>query len=291
VKKLLRMMEEMWEITGEGNIPYLVSKLLERSSYLKYIHSMTADGRERSLANVRKLFNMASKFEKKHIFSHLSEFVQYVRFSMDQAIIEAEAESESEAKSVQIMTIHQAKGLEFDTVFVINTGQRSFPTDPRHPMFILHKEDGLIIKIPESPERGSDRAFKLSPYDLKKNSHLYEKHDIIDYYQRFKSNHLKEERRIWYVAVTRAKHRLYLSCPKDMDGNRHSGRIDFFQEILDGFANAGSTCEIRSFRDSDREDEAELPLWKSRDKPIFANLGEAEEYGKRLIDLVTSWKD
>ena len=288
IDKFLRLVEEMWEIIGEGSIFHLASQLVERSGYLKYVHGMSADERERSLANIRKLLRMASEFERKHIFTDLRDFIQYVQFSMDQLVIEAEAVSASERKAVQIMTVHQAKGLEFDTVFVINAVRPSFPTNPRHPMFALDRKDGLIINA----EWNGDKFLKFRPYDLKKNSHLYQKHGIANYYEQFRNDHLSEERRIWYVAMTRARHLLYLSCPKVIAKDSvqaDKDRVYFFQIIRDGLAQLGKTCQFRSFME-DEDGEAELPLWKTRDEPAFRSIEEAEEFGKRLADLLASWE-
>ena len=286
VEKLLRLLEEMWGIMGEGGVFYLASQLLERSGYLRYIHGMSADHRQRSLANIRKLLRMAGEFERKHPLGDLRDFVQYVQFSMDQSVIEGEAGGASERKAVQIMTVHQAKGLEFDVVFVINSGKPRFPTVARHPMFALHEEDGLIINT----HRDGVKFFKFSPYDLKKNSPLYEEYGIINHYERFRDQHLGEERRIWYVAITRARQLLYLSCPKPVskDSRRGSG-ADFFLEIYEEFADKGTICEFRSLMSEEEYVEAELPLWKSGDEMIFKSMEEAEEYGKRLMEIIASW--
>jgi len=287
IGKFLHLMEEMWKIIGEGGIFYLASQLVERSGYLKYVHGMSGDARERSLANIRKLLRMASEFERKRIFSNLRDFVQYVRFSMDQLVIESEAGAGAESRAVQIMSVHQAKGLEFDVVFVINARKPSFPTTARHPMFAFHDEDGLIINA----DRDGDKFFKYKPYDLKKNSHLYQKHDIINHYEQFRSDHLGEERRIWYVAMTRARHLLYLSCPRVMVENaRGEKKGDFFEEIREGFADMEKICRFRSFKDEDENDEAELPLWKGKDEPAFKSVEEAEEFEKRLMELLSSRK-
>jgi DNA helicase-2/ATP-dependent DNA helicase PcrA len=286
IERFLHLIEEMWEIMGEGSIFYLASQLVERSGYLKYVHGMSADDRERSLANIRKLLRMASEFERKRIFSDLRDFIQFVQFSMDQSVIEGEAGVESKRKAVQIMTVHQAKGLEFDTVFVANAKQQSFPLDPKPPMFALHKEDGLVINT----EINGEKPLKFRPYDLKKNSYLYQKYEITNHYEQFGRNHLSEERRIWYVAITRARRLLYLSCPKAITENAGRGsRTDFFQEVYSGFADAGEVCQFRSFMEEEADNEAELPLWKTRDEPAFRSAEEAEEFGRRLMDLIEGW--
>jgi superfamily I DNA/RNA helicase len=271
---------------GQVSIFYLASQLIERSGYLKYIHGMSADDRERSLGNIRKLLRMASEFERKHPLNGLRDFAQYVQFSMDQLVVEGEAVPGLERKAVQIMTVHQAKGLEFDIVFVINAGSPSFPTVARHPMLALHEEDGLIINT----DWNGDKFFKYRPYDLKKNSHLYQEYGIINHYEQFKDEHLSEERRIWYVAMTRARQFLYLSYPKSIESNTRRGSgADFFLEILREFADKGTVCEFRSIKESEDYAEAELPLWKSREETAFKNIEEAEEYGRQLMKLIDSW--
>ena len=86
-------------------------------------------------------------------------------------------------ESLKIMTIHSSKGLEFMHVFVINMVDQRFPT--------REKSDSIEI-----------------PTELIK--------DILpqgDF-------HLQEERRLFYVAMTRAKRGLYLTWAKDYGGSR-----------------------------------------------------------------------
>lgn len=279
----LNLLEEMWKILGEGGILYLVSRLLDISGYLKYIHGKASDERERSLANIKKLLLMASEFERKHPFGDLRDFVQYVQFSMEQLVIEAEAGLESGRKAVQIMTVHQAKGLEFDVVFIINIMGKSFPTTPRHPRFAFSEEDGLII----NDDLDGKKFLKYEPYDLKKNSYLYQKYGITNYYERFKGEHLSEERRIFYVATTRARHLLYLSCPGARKSDTERGRgTDFFQEIQDDLADTANICQFRRFDEEDADFQMELPLWENIDRPAFGSIEEAEEYGEYLRELI-----
>ena len=157
---------------------------------------------------------------------------------------------------------------------------------PHHRFPIFSKDDGLIINA----ERDGGRFLKFRPFDLKKNAHLYQKYEITDYSERFRQDHLSEERRLWYVALTRAKHLLYLSCPRAMPEQTGQGPPDFFQEIRDGFADAAEICQFLNVED-DRESEAELPLCESEDEPAFRNILEADDYGKRLMELVSSWQE
>ena len=97
-------------------------------------------------------------------------------------------------ETVKIMTVHGAKGLEFKQVFIVNLVDRRFPTNERHEGIAL--PDALIKEIiPEG--------------------------DI----------HLQEERRLFYVAFTRAKDGLYLTLANDYGGARQKKPSRFLYEL------------------------------------------------------------
>jgi DNA helicase-2/ATP-dependent DNA helicase PcrA len=79
---------------------------------------------------------------------------------------------------IPIITVHQAKGLEYDTVFIAGSQQSTFPS-----------------------------------------------------YMAIKTNNLEEEKRTFYVAITRAKKRLYLTCNTDSGYNRKTVKSDFINLI------------------------------------------------------------
>ncbi len=115
--------------------------------------------------------------------------------------LELEAGNEGEIKfdpnagpeSVKVMTVHSSKGLEFNYVFVISMVDQRFPT----------REKSDPIEIPEALIK-----------------------DILpegDF-------HLQEERRLFYVAMTRAKTYLYLTWAKDYGGSRAKKPSSFLVE-------------------------------------------------------------
>ena len=96
-------------------------------------------------------------------------------------------------ETLKVLTVHAAKGLEFENVFVVNLVDQRFPT----------REKSTGIDIPEPLVK-----------------------DILpegDF-------HLQEERRLFYVALTRAKKRLYLTWSKDYGGSRAKKPSLFLQE-------------------------------------------------------------
>jgi len=121
-------------------------------------------------------------FEKQNEHKDLHAFLESLE-------LEIQAGSEGDIKfdpnlgpeSVKVLTVHSAKGLEFKYVFIINLVDQRFPTRAR----------GETIEIPTALVK-----------------------DILpegDF-------HLQEERRLFYVAMTRAKRGLYLSWAKDYGG-------------------------------------------------------------------------
>jgi len=98
--------------------------------------------------------------------------------------------------TVKLMTAHTAKGLEFRHVFVIQLAARRFPGDNR----------GDAIPFPNELVRDQS----VEPGEA----------------------HLEEERRLFYVACTRAKDRLYLSYAEDAGGARKKKPSRFLDELF-----------------------------------------------------------
>lgn len=96
---------------------------------------------------------------------------------------EIKFDTNSGPESLKVMTIHATKGLEFKFVFIVNLVDQRFPTRQRRE----------TIEIPES---------------------------LINDILPEGDFHLQEERRLFYVAVTRAKSHLYLSWAKDYGGKQ-----------------------------------------------------------------------
>jgi DNA helicase-2/ATP-dependent DNA helicase PcrA len=124
----------------------------------------------------RKYFDRLAQFvrewQPKSETQRLKEFVEYLDY-FEQAGGSINLEQEP-GDAVQLMTVHAAKGLEFDHVYVLRLVQRGFPAGER------------------------PRVLEFPPELMKEE-------------QPQGSFHIQEERRLFYVAVTRARHRLTLN--------------------------------------------------------------------------------
>ncbi len=143
------------------------------------------------VANIRKLIEIARDFESRS-FSTLADFISHLkRLTTDQPN-EPQAQMLGENEDVMsLMTIHQAKGLEFPIVVLADLGRKS-PNLPSN--FLLSPKDGLLMR--DTIGSGDDEL----PHPL-----IKEQKQLLDEQDK------AESARLLYVAITRARDRLILS--------------------------------------------------------------------------------
>ena len=154
-------------------------------------------GGERRLANLRKLMRLAREYEH----AEGRDLRGFISFAQTQELVEAregEAALESDGlDAVRLMTIHRAKGLEFPVVCVADLGRQGAGGRPR----LLLGDDGTVgLRL--AALGGGDPVPALA-YER-----LAAEEDRAD---------AEEERRLLYVAMTRAKERLILSGGVDCE--------------------------------------------------------------------------
>jgi DNA helicase II / ATP-dependent DNA helicase PcrA len=138
---------------------------------------------------VKRLAEFVKEWEPKSETRGLTEFLEYLDY-YEQAGGHLCLEDDSPGDAVQLMTVHGAKGLEFPHVFLLHVNSRAFPSGERRPLF-------------EFP-------VALMKEDL----------PIGDF-------HIQEERRLFYVALTRAQERLTITTVTEK-----KGRVPLFIEDI-----------------------------------------------------------
>jgi ATP-dependent helicase/nuclease subunit A len=145
------------------------------------------DGAQR-VANVEKLFRLAEQFEKS---GHLiRDFVRFVEEFEAIGGREGEGQMDESANVVRLMTIHQAKGLEFPVVIIPDLHREPIR---RESSFILDRHKGMTVRIPDG--RGQTVRGAL----------------FNELRQRNRWREEFESMRLLYVAATRARDRLIFS--------------------------------------------------------------------------------
>jgi DNA helicase-2/ATP-dependent DNA helicase PcrA len=97
-----------------------LSYLINRINYKEYIKDGTEEG-ERRWENVRELFSAIEKYKELGAEEGIKMFLEEVALATD---LDRTDDSED---SVTLMTLHSAKGLEFDTVFIIGLEEGLLP--------------------------------------------------------------------------------------------------------------------------------------------------------------------
>ena len=166
----------------------LLRLAVEESEYMTVV-AANFDGAQR-LANIQRLFTLAARFESSG--THLiRDFVRYVEEFEAIGSRESEGQIDQAADAVRLMTIHQAKGLEFPVVIIPDLQRLSrVATDT---WVMLDRHQGLTMKVPD----GRGNLVAGCTFSTFEKRHAYRE--------------LFESMRLLYVAATRAEDRLILS--------------------------------------------------------------------------------
>src|SRR5262249_46485221 len=124
------------------------------------------------------------------------EFVAHLDLLREAGDDPAVAEADPEEDAVHVLTVHKAKGLEWPVAFLVGCAQGRFPVQRRRE----------ALPLPEALQQES-----LAPGDT----------------------HLQEERRLFYVAMTRARDELFLTSAADYGTARARKVSRFAVEALD----------------------------------------------------------
>src|SRR5262249_27755749 len=104
----------------------VLNRLLHRTGHLRHCQLRARREGPRPILNLRKVLQMATRFEGEASLAGIADFVTHLDRIMEAVIPIGEAEVEA-ADAVSVLTIHGAKGLEFEIVFLINLR----PPNPR----------------------------------------------------------------------------------------------------------------------------------------------------------------
>ncbi len=179
-----KLIEELRSETQQLPLPELVEHVVARSGLIEH-YKTEREGADR-IENLSELVNAAAAFTEEERETESGEAVDPLTAFLTHAALEAGEHQAGEGnEALQMMTVHSAKGLEFDAVFLTGLEEGLFP----HEQSVTER-DGL-----------------------------------------------EEERRLAYVAITRARARLYLSHAQTrmLHGQtRYNVPSRFLEEIPEG---------------------------------------------------------
>jgi DNA helicase-2/ATP-dependent DNA helicase PcrA len=150
---------------------------------------------EQEVLNVSRFFDKVRGAARTLRYDRVTEFVKHLDALIEAGDDPPVAEADLDAPAVHVLTLHKAKGLEWPVVFMVNLAQHRFPTRKRREALELPR---ALIKD------------TLPSGDF----------------------HLQEERRLFYVGMTRAREALYLTSAEDLGGRRRAKVSQFVAEAL-----------------------------------------------------------
>ncbi|MCY8405386.1 helicase-exonuclease AddAB subunit AddA [Bacillus sonorensis] len=185
-----RLLKKWRTYAKHHSVAELIWEIYRDTKYLDYVGGMPG-GKQRQ-ANLRALYDRARSYESTS-FRGLFRFLRFIERIQERGDDLGTARALSEQEDVvRLMTIHSSKGLEFPVVFTAGLG-RNFNMMDLNKSYLLDKELGFGTKFIHPKWRISYPTLPLIAMKKKMRREL-----------------LSEELRVLYVALTRAKEKLFL---------------------------------------------------------------------------------
>ncbi|WP_215895888.1 UvrD-helicase domain-containing protein [Acinetobacter baumannii] len=214
---------ELWSAQG-----FLVAwqQCLNQFGIWKNLVAVQSKDNERVVVNLRHLTEILSQHSEKY---QGAQNLYYWYLKQLQSPLDREWELERRLSSeagVQLMTIHQSKGLEFKIVFLLGADK---PFRENNKTLNFSTQD---ITVPESAQTLTQRVVAIADKTYLSETEL----------KQHEERALAEQNRLWYVALTRASHRVY-ALLQDTDGKSVSG-LAFWKNRAEPFQHRCCTDEI-----------------------------------------------
>ncbi|MGI5825991.1 MAG: ATP-dependent helicase [Patescibacteria group bacterium] len=197
LSKLVKLIHGHMNLVKTETAGQLLYFFLEETGMLRKLASYDKIDDEKKAQNIAKFFEKLKSYETDHEDASVYAVVDFINLSLELGESPLVNDTDwRETEAVNLLTVHSAKGLEFPVVFLVNLVNQRFPTMERKEQIPIPQE--LIKEI-------------LPTGDF----------------------HLEEERRLFYVGMTRAKNRLYLTAAKFYgEGKREKKVSPFVLEAL-----------------------------------------------------------
>ncbi|SDE92066.1 Superfamily I DNA or RNA helicase [Fontibacillus panacisegetis] len=209
-------------------VPQLLIRLYEFTKIREYYKSR---GNAQAVANLEKLV-MWSREQMNAEALTMQQFLERFQnaFLTELAMDDAEVDEENQQvkNAVRFSTVHSAKGLEYPIVIIPNI-ERPLLNDKQMPEFFDIDEDNWGLDVCLQGEKGMSSRYQ-------------------EWIGKYNQNHLEEEARIFYVAVTRAQHVVCLISGGDyLKQNKiGSNRWSWKDEVLSAYSGLTALGETKA---------------------------------------------
>jgi DNA helicase II / ATP-dependent DNA helicase PcrA len=205
---LAALLGDLAELAKTLDVRELFFELMEKTGYLQVLGAgLEPSEAARATANVSRFAELIAEFCEASPDRSLEAYMHHLDLVLLSGEDEEPAAVDGFVDAIQVMTIHQAKGLEFDAVLV----------------------PGLVEG--RLPQTGRSPRFELPP-------------SVLEPLVRGREDVVAEERRLLYVAMTRARRHLYLTRASHYDGGRRWRESRFLAEVRSAGARVVTEREI-----------------------------------------------
>lgn len=243
-ESLVSDLEHYQARAAELSTAELLYEFLDRSKLLaRYLDPDSALAEEQA-RNVARFFRLVQSAGRALPIDRAAYFVPHLELLREAGDDPASADFERSDNAVNVLTIHKAKGLEFGVVYLVSATQERLPGQFRGPE----------LPLPEGLGHGGpDR-----------------------------DHHVAEERRLAYVALTRAKERFAFTSATDYGGQRVFRPSQFIGEALGRApdrvpARSAAYDELQRFQVAADEADAPLPALGA-DDVLTLSYSQVEDY-------------
>ena len=195
IKEVSNVLEELMKASANTTLQQLLELVIQKAGVLSYV--MQSPEKPWLMHVLNAFFNQVKEENKRNPELTLSGWLANIDIMKKNRLPVSLYKITANDEGVNMVTAHGAKGSEFAHVFVIGCTQKTW----------------------DDNNKGGNRNYKL-PDNLVNNS--------------TKASDLEESRRLFYVAVTRAKTHLHVSYPLKDDKDKEQIKSTFITELLEG---------------------------------------------------------
>ena len=196
VKRIYEDLVHFVSLSNSQNAGQVVYAFLERTGVIKRLVEESSLEAELKIKNIRLFFEKIRNFSELVKDDSIQAFARHLDLLQEVGDNPATAEAELEEEAVNVLTVHKAKGLEFEAVFLVSLIADRFP--------------------------GRERREKIPVPD-----------EILKEDLPSEESYIQEERRLFYVGMTRARKSLYFTWSRDYGLKRLKKVSPFVLEALD----------------------------------------------------------
>jgi DNA helicase-2/ATP-dependent DNA helicase PcrA len=221
-------------------------RFLQSSGYLGRLSKQASAEAEARIKNIARFFEVVRGYGDVAEHDRVPDFVSHLDLLREAGDDPAVAEADPDEDAVHVLTVHKAKGLEWPVVVLVGCAEGKFPVQRR----------GEALSLPEALQKGA-----LASGDP----------------------HTQEERRLFYVAMTRARDELVLTSAADYGTARTRKVSRFAVEALDLPSPAPVARRSRALEALARNQPAPAPAHGAEpplgdDEPLRVSFRQVDDY-------------